>query len=107
MWREEELRRRYPCERDAVLAEDFGVCTRTIWRWAKKLGLEKDAEHARRPFRKGERAFSGELEEKRKEAIRRSAWEERKRILHGEPRKTGWRMVDYGKPQVGGKWQKA
>lgn len=55
----------------------------------------------------GRRVVSEEEEKRRVEAIRKTAWEERKRVLRGEKRKTQWGMVDYGKPKVGGKWQKA
>ena len=55
----------------------------------------------------GRRVVSEEEEKRRVEAIRRTAWEERKRVLRGEKRRTRWGMVDYGKEKVGGKWQKA
>jgi hypothetical protein len=45
-------------------------------------------------FKKGHR-FEGEIEEKRVKAIRDRAWDERKRIIHGMPRKTRWKMLDF------------
>ena len=131
------LRSRYADEKNGDLAKELGVGLRTLSRWAARLGLRKSEaflgrvrweaqmELAHRRLcgervggvKKGEgkatagsfgnRRLTPEQEEKRKEAIRKTAWEERKRILHGEERKTRWRMCDYGKKKVGGKWQKA
>ena len=133
-WQERVLRDRYADEKNAVLAGELGVSLRTVARWAAELGLRKSEAFLARVlhdanmqvmwmrlcgkkvggYAKGGTAGSfgrrklSEAEEKRRvEAIRRTAWEERKRILRGEKRKTRWGMVDYGKGKSGGKWQKA
>lgn len=43
-------------------------------------------------FKKGQKAFSGELEEKRIRALRERGMDERRRIRRGDVRKTKWRM---------------
>jgi len=122
---EKQVRERYCSEATKSLAEDMGVPVSTLEKLARAMGLKKSEERIRqagmetgrknserlkgrkqaegqkgdRPwrFKKGQRAFSGELEEKRVKAIRDSAWEERKRVIRGEERKTGWKMADYAK----------
>lgn len=128
------LRERYADKKNRELAGELGVSERTVRRWAKELGLEKSeeflkgvlweasmqAEYLRLCGKrvggvpKGVRTREGcgfvrteEVEKKRIAAIRKTAWEERQRVLRGEKRRTGWRMVDYGKEKVDGKWQKA
>lgn len=46
-----------------------------------------------RPFQKGHH-WDEETERKRVEAIRETAWQERRRMMHGMVRKTGWKMVN-------------
>lgn len=70
-------------------------------------GYDKGKMKGGTPGSFGRRKVSRKEEDKRVEAIRNTAWEERKRVLRGEKRKTGWKMVDYGKPKKDGKWQKA
>ena len=43
-------------------------------------------------FKKGQRAFSGALEEKRVKALRERGMDERRRMRAGQERKTRWRM---------------
>ena len=45
-------------------------------------------------FRPGHR-FGPEVEKKRVESIRETAWQERRRMMHGMARKTRWKMADY------------
>ena len=47
-----------------------------------------------KPFEKGHK-FDPEVEERRVAAIRARSDDERRRILRGVSRRTGWRMVDY------------
>lgn len=129
------MREKFADEKNPALAEELGVSVRTVERWASEMGLGKSVafwervrwdaylgqQYAKLVGRSagggcrkggnagsfGRRKVSAEEEEKRKDAIRKTAWEERKRILHGEKRRTGWQMVDYGKGKVGGKWRKA
>lgn len=132
---ERVMRERFADEKNPALAGELGVSVRTVARWAREMGLSKSAafwervrwdaflgqQYAKLVGRGvggggrkggtagsfGRRMLSEEEEEKRKDAIRKTAWEERKRVLRGEKRRTGWKMVDYGKGKVGGKWQKA
>lgn len=130
----EMLRRRYSDESNASLAEELGIAAVTVSKWARKLGLRKSEKFMEKARWKGmveiwyaqvtgknrggarkggtsgsfgRRKLTAKEEEKRKKAIRDTAWEERKRILRGEERKTRWSMRDYSKPKEGGKWRKA
>lgn len=86
----EIIRERFPREYNEAIARDLGCCSRTVYRYAKKMGLEKDPEWWHR-FRKGEKAFSGERERRRIEALWNAAAEERKLEREGLPPKRGWR----------------
>lgn len=129
------MRERYADVENADLAREFGVSERTVLRWAAQLGLRKSEALLEKIRWKaylgmqylkltggncgggarkggtagsfGRRKLTAEEEKKRVEAIRKTAWEERKRIMHGEMRKTKWGMRDYSKPKEGGKWRKA
>lgn len=129
------LRERYSDTENGILAKELGVSIRTVARWGAALGLRKSpdliekirykaylgwqylrltggnigggAKKGGTPGSFGKRKLTEEEERKRVDAIRKTAWEERKRVLRGETRKTRWKMVDYGKKKVDGKWQKA
>lgn len=129
------LRERYADTENGILAKELGVSIRTVARWGAALGLRKSPDLIEKIRYKaylgwqylrltggnigggakkggtsgsfGQRKLTEEEERKRVDAIRKTAWEERKRVLRGESRKTRWRMVDYGKKKVDGKWQKA
>lgn len=119
------LRERFAGELNAVLARELGVGVRSVERHARMLGLEKgeglkakakelSADGYRRyceymritgqkirrsgvcgkPFEKGHR-FEADVEERRVAAIRARSDDERRRILRGMRRRTGWKMVDY------------
>jgi len=121
-WQERLLRERYAEERNEDLARECGVSVRTVGRWASELGLRKSEGYlARQRWNAymvvawmrlcgkrvggtvkggtagsfGRRRLTEEQEKKRIAAIRNTAWEERKRVIRGEKRKTGWKMVDY------------
>ena len=47
-------------------------------------------------WKKGHK-FEGELEEKRVKALRDRAQDERRRMMHGMRRRTGWKMVEFGR----------
>jgi hypothetical protein len=89
-WMDEVLRSEFGKTENAVLASRFGCCERSVSQWAHELGLKKDPEHWHR-FRKGEKAFSGERERRRIEALWNAAAEERKLEREGLPPKRGWR----------------
>ena len=112
---------KYANTTNAELIKEMGYGLRTIERHASQLGLRKSKEfmdesqrkgvnnallwyeykritgqkiircrQGGRPFKKGEK-LPPELEKKRIEAIRRRAWEDRKRIIHGFQPKAKWR----------------
>ena len=107
------LRERYTDESNTKLAEELGYSLRTIERHAAVLGLHKSEEYIKaarlkgsregvrqieylkitgrkrklsrpggRPFQKGHK-LDPKHEEKRISAIRKRAWEDRIRIIHG------------------------
>lgn len=86
----EIIRERFPREYTANIARDLGCCDRTVYRYAKKMGLEKDPEWWHR-YRKGEKPCTGEVEQRRLRAIWEAAAEERKLEREGLPPKRGWR----------------
>lgn len=119
------LEARFATERNEDLAGELGCGVRTLERHARRLGLEKSREFMRdarehavseagrwyeymritgqkvgnhgspgRKFEPGHR-FEGDVEARRIKAIRDRAWDERRRIIRGVSRKTGWKMVDY------------
>lgn len=128
-WMDQVLNERYADESNAELCRILGVALRTVERHASALGLKKSEEHwrrhqqeaskgakrwfewmkltgqkiKRRPggkrFEKGHR-WDAETEEKRVNAIRDRAWDERRRLMHGWQRKTRWRMVDDFKKKI-------
>ena len=114
------LTERYPNEKNSILSKELGYGIRTIERHAKMLCLHKSKEFlseiqikasmegARwfeymritgqkvrinnsngKRFEKG-RTPDPETEKKRIAAIRATAWNDRKRIIHGLPPKTKW-----------------
>ena len=124
-WMDQVLRERYAEEENAVLARELGVGMRSVTRHARVLGLEKSVSFCRRAqerarrgsemwyeymritgqkvgnhgapgrkFEKGHR-WDAETEARRVGAIRARSEDERKRILRGQRRATGWPMVDY------------
>lgn len=124
-WMDDVLRERFAVELNAVLARELGVGVRSVERHARMLGLEKGEAFAERakelsadgyrryceymritgqkirrsgvcgkPFEKGHK-FDPDVEERRIAAIRARSDDERRRILRGVSRKTGWKMVDY------------
>ena len=111
---------RYPNEKNSILSKEFGYGIRTIERHARMLSLHKSKEFLSETqlkasmegarwfeymritgqkvrtnnsngkcFEKG-RIPDPETEKKRIAAIRATAWNDRKRIIHGLPPKTKW-----------------
>ena len=111
---------KYANIKNEELAKEFGYSLRTIERHARMLGLRKSKEFMRqtqleasrkgtleleyrsliglkrkghckgRVFKKGNH-LQPEIEKKRIESIRRRAWEDRKRIIHGMTPVARWR----------------
>lgn len=91
-WMDEVLKAEFGRTGNEELARKLGCSAASVSRWAHRLGLEKDPEHWHL-FRKGERAFSGDAEWRRKNAIWEAAAEERKLEREGLPPKRRWRKV--------------